>query len=57
MVQRDDYVVDGIDIDWNKAWKLHDKLNALRKKHGIRQIPPIRKVCSSKVTQGVVEER
>ena len=37
----DDYTVDGIDIDWKKTFKFHDKLNKLRAKHGIRQIPPI----------------
>jgi len=37
----DDYFVEGIDIDWRKAFKRHDKLNKLRAKHGIKQIPPI----------------
>lgn len=34
----DEYFVEGIHIDWRSAFKYHEKLNKLRKKHGIRQI-------------------
>ena len=43
MERFDDYVVDGICIDWKEACKFHRKVNRLRKKHGIRQIPPLEK--------------
>jgi hypothetical protein len=34
----DEYFVEGIHINWKSAFKYHEKLNKLRKKHGIRQI-------------------
>jgi hypothetical protein len=34
----DDYIVEGISIDWKSAFKHHRNLNKLREKHGIRQV-------------------
>lgn len=34
----DEYFVEGIHIDWKSAFTYHEKLNKLRKKHGIREI-------------------
>jgi len=52
----DDYFVEGIDIDWRKAFKCHDKLNKLRAKHGIKQIPPISADQTSTVFVEVVPD-